>query len=113
VPAHVRGQGAYAGLLALLVNEPQVSPGGHRGHGSCTLRLPVGAAQPLQCATAAALVFAYVFFVIGLFGGWVHQVYEQHKIVYAFVALTLIVVQGVGLEIITTGLLKLIRTRTE
>jgi len=59
VPAHVRGQGAYAGLLALLVNEPQVSPGGHRGHGSCTLRLPVGAAQPLQCATAAALVFAY------------------------------------------------------
>ena len=61
----------------------------------------------------AALVFAYVFFVIGLLGGWVHQVYEQHKIVYAFVALTLIVVQGVGLEIITTALLKLVRSGTE
>ncbi|HEY3136899.1 MAG TPA: hypothetical protein VGL29_12790 [Blastocatellia bacterium] len=61
----------------------------------------------------AVLVFAYVFFVVGLLGGWVHQVYEQHKIVYAFAALTLIVVQGVGLEIITTALFKLIRSRTE
>jgi len=61
----------------------------------------------------AVLVFAYVFFVVGLLGGWVHQVYGQHKIVYAFVALTLIVVQGVGLEIITTALFKLIRSRTE
>jgi hypothetical protein len=61
----------------------------------------------------AVLVFAYVFFVVGLLGGWVHQVYEQHKIVYAFVALTLIVVQGVGLELITTALFKLIRSRTE
>ena len=67
----------------------------------------------IELLVYGALVFAYVFFVIGVLGRWVHQVYEQHKIVYAFAALLLIVIQGVGLEIVTTALLKLIRSRTE
>ncbi|HJZ66895.1 MAG TPA: hypothetical protein VKF81_02035 [Blastocatellia bacterium] len=67
----------------------------------------------IELLVYAALVFAYFFSVIGVLSRWVHQVYQQHKIVYAFAALLLIVIQGVGLEIVTTALLKLIRSRTE
>lgn len=66
----------------------------------------------IELVVYAALVFAYVFFAIKLLGDWVHQIYDQHKLVYAFVALLLIVVQGVGLELVTTALFKLIRSRT-
>ncbi len=39
------------------------------------------------------------------------HVFDQNKTLYAFVALALIIAQGVGLEMLTTGLLRLIRRR--
>jgi hypothetical protein len=67
----------------------------------------------IELVVYAALVAAYVIFVIGLLSGWLHGLYDHHKILYAFVALLLIVCQGVVLETLTTFLLKLIRLRSD
>ena len=59
----------------------------------------------------AVFVFAYFFLVLHFLGGWIKQVFDQNKTLYAFVALALIVVQGVALEMLTTTLLRVIRNR--
>ena len=61
----------------------------------------------------AGLVVVYVFFVIAFLGNWLDALYEHHKIRYAFVALLLIIGQGVVLEMVTTILLRFIRRRTD
>ncbi|HSB11580.1 MAG TPA: hypothetical protein VLM38_18975 [Blastocatellia bacterium] len=61
----------------------------------------------------AGLVVAYVFFVIGLLGVWLHRIYQHHKNWYALTALVLIVTQGVVLEFITSLLLRLVRSRSD
>ena len=61
----------------------------------------------------AGLVVVYVFFVIAFLGNWLSTLYEHHKIRYAFAALLLIIGQGVVLEMVTSILLKLIRSRSE
>ena len=67
----------------------------------------------IELLVYAGLVIVYVFFVITLLGGWLNKLYEYHKIHYAVVALLLIIGQGVMLEMVTTLLLKLVRSRTE
>lgn len=61
----------------------------------------------------AALVTAYVFFVIGLLGNWLNGLYHHNKTLYAIAALALIIGQGVVLEAVTSLLLRLIGSRTE
>ena len=61
----------------------------------------------------AGLVVVYVFFVIAFLGNRLDALYEHHKIRYAFAALLLIIGQGVVLEMVTSILLKLIRSRSE
>jgi len=61
----------------------------------------------------AGLVVVYVFFVIALLGGLLSGLYEHHKIGYAFAALALIIGQGVVLEMVTSLLLRLIRSRSD
>lgn len=61
----------------------------------------------------AGLVVVYVFFVISLLREWLDTLYGRHKIGYAIVALLLIIGQGVVLEMVTTGLLRLIRRRVD
>ncbi len=61
----------------------------------------------------SGLVVGYVFFVIAFLGGWLDALYTHHRTRYAFVALLLIIGQGVVLEMVTTLLLRLIRRRTD
>ena len=66
----------------------------------------------IELLVYAALVGVYVLFVIGLLSAWLHGLYDHNKTLYAFVALLLIIVQGVALETVTSLLLKLIRSRS-
>jgi hypothetical protein len=66
----------------------------------------------IELAVYSVLVAAYVLFVIGLLNNWLHGLYDHNKILYAFVALLLIVTQGVVLETVTSLLMKLIRSRS-
>ena len=65
----------------------------------------------MELAVYAVFVFAYFFLVLHFLGGWIKHVFDQNKTLYAFVALGLIIAQGVGLEMLTTGLLRVIRSR--
>lgn len=66
----------------------------------------------IELVVYAALVGVYVLFVIGLLNEWLHGLYDHNKTLYAFVALLLIIGQGVVLETVTTLLLKLIGSRS-
>jgi hypothetical protein len=65
----------------------------------------------VELAVYAIFVFAYFFLVLHFLGGWIKHIFDQNKTLYAFVALALIIAQGVGLEMLTTGLLRIIRSR--
>ncbi len=65
----------------------------------------------VELSVYAVFVFAYFFLVLHFLGGWIKNVFDQNKTLYAFVALALIIVQGVALEMLTTGLLRVIRSR--
>lgn len=65
----------------------------------------------MELAVYAVFVFAYFFLVLHFLGGWIKHIFDQNKTLYAFVALALIIAQGVGLEMLTTGLLRIIRSR--
>jgi membrane protease YdiL (CAAX protease family) len=65
----------------------------------------------VELAVYAVFVFAYFFLVLHFIGGWIKHIFDQNKTVYAFVALGLIIAQGIGLEMLTTGLLRIIRGR--
>jgi len=65
----------------------------------------------VELAVYAVFVFAYFFLVLHFLGGWIKHVFDQNKTLYAFLALALIIVQGVALEMLTTGLLRMIRRR--
>ena len=66
----------------------------------------------VELVVYSILVVAYVLFVIGLLNTWLHGLYDNNKTIYAFVALLLIVSQGVVLETVTSLLMKLIRSRS-
>jgi hypothetical protein len=65
----------------------------------------------VELAVYTVFVFAYFFLVLHFLGDWLKHVFDQNKTLYAFVALALIIVQGVGLEMLTTALLRVIRSR--
>ena len=67
----------------------------------------------IELVVYAALVVGYFFLVLHFLGTWLFQLFEQKRTLYAFVALGLIISQGVLLEILTTALLRLIRSETE
>jgi hypothetical protein len=53
----------------------------------------------------AVLVVGYFFLILRYLGDPLKQLFDENLILYAFVALGLIVVQGAALEIITSFLL--------
>ncbi|HEY4285165.1 MAG TPA: hypothetical protein VGM62_19040 [Chthoniobacterales bacterium] len=61
----------------------------------------------------SVLVIAYFFLVLHLLGGWLNELSAQHRLLYALVAVVLIIGQAVFLEATTTLLLRLIRGRSE
>jgi hypothetical protein len=60
----------------------------------------------IELAVYGALIVAYFIIVLSTLGGWLTKLYHQNLVVYAFVALILIVVQAVFLEAVTTFLIE-------
>ncbi len=65
----------------------------------------------IEIAIYGVLVTGYFFLVLHLLDGWLAHMYARNRHLYAGVALLLIVAQGVVLEMVTTALLKLIRSK--
>jgi hypothetical protein len=59
----------------------------------------------------AVLVTCYFFLVLHLLGNWLYHLENQHRYIYAGVALLLIVGQAVVLDAVTTLLFRLLRGR--
>lgn len=65
----------------------------------------------LELAVYAAAVATYVFLVLHFLGGWLKQLWLDRRDIYAFVAISLMIVQAIGLEVITSFLLSFLRQR--
>ena len=65
----------------------------------------------IELLVYSALVFGYFFLVLHGLGGWIGNLFTQHRAAYAGVALALILGQGLVLEVLTTVLLRWIRRR--
>ena len=64
-----------------------------------------------ELAIYAVLVTAYFFLVLHLLGNWLYRLEMQHRVLYAVVALSLIVGQAIVLDAVTTLLLRILRRR--
>jgi hypothetical protein len=65
----------------------------------------------IELAIYAVLVVAYFFLVLHFLGGWLYRLESQHRYIYASVAILLMIGQAVALQIVTTFLLRFIRSR--
>ena len=65
----------------------------------------------VELAIYAVLVIAYFFLVLNLLGNWLYRLDTQHRILYAVVALLLIIGQAVVLDALTRALFRLLRRR--
>ena len=65
----------------------------------------------VEISLYALFVTIYFLLVLHFLSQWLKELFDDHKFYYAFVALGLIVLQGVLLESLTTALLKLVRTK--
>ncbi len=65
----------------------------------------------IEMAVYAVFVFVYFFLVLHFLGGWLKAMFDQHRNVYAVVALALMIAQGVLLEMLTTALFNVIRRK--
>ncbi|MEY2603725.1 MAG: hypothetical protein QOH31_1506 [Verrucomicrobiota bacterium] len=63
----------------------------------------------LELMLYGLFVALYLFLVFHFLGDWLKSIFIENRIVYAVVAVLLILTQAVGLERLTTGLLVLIR----
>ena len=64
-----------------------------------------------ELAIYAVLVTAYFFLVLHLLGNWLYRLDLQHRVIYAVVALLLIVGQAIALDALTSLLFRLLRRR--
>ena len=64
----------------------------------------------LELLVYAGLVLVYFFLVLHLLGGWLAGLFNQNRTLYAFVALILMLLQGVALELLTSALMRFIRS---
>ena len=67
----------------------------------------------IELAVYATLVTIYFVVVLHFLGVPIKHLYDHDKRWYALVALALMVGQGVGLEVLTTWLLKVIHAKTD
>jgi hypothetical protein len=65
----------------------------------------------IELAIYAVLVTAYFFLVLDLLGNWLYRLDVEHRILYAAVAILLIVGQAVVLDALTRVLFRLLRRR--
>ena len=64
-----------------------------------------------ELAIYAVLVTVYFFLVLHVLGNWLYRLDTQHRILYAVVALLLIIGQAVVLDALTTVLFRILRNR--
>ena len=67
----------------------------------------------VELGVYAVFVTAYFLLVLHFLAGWLQDLHLHHVKIYASVAIVLIIGQAVLLESVTTGLLRLIRGRSE
>ena len=67
----------------------------------------------VEMAVYAVFVLAYYFAVLHSSRGWLKELFDGNKSLYAVVALALIIGQVVLLELVTTGLFRLIRGQSK
>jgi hypothetical protein len=63
----------------------------------------------IELAIYSLLVVGYFFAVLHFLAGWINDLEKSHITLYAFVALALIIVQGIVLETVTTWLMRLLQ----
>ena len=63
----------------------------------------------IELAVYAVLVVGYFFAVLHFLAAWISQLEKSHIVIYAFVAIALIIVQGIVLETLTTSLMRLLQ----
>ena len=78
----------------------------HSTGASTVLRLLV------EMVVYAVFVFAYYLVVLHFLLGWFEELFEAHKTLYAVASLGVIIAQAVLLELVTTGLFRLIRGKS-
>lgn len=61
----------------------------------------------------AVFIFAYYFLVLHFLGDWLKRLFDEHKAVYAVVALTLIIAQGALLDLLTDWLFTKVRGKAK
>lgn len=66
----------------------------------------------VEMAVYAVFVLAYYFAVLHTSRGWLKELFDESKSIYAVVALALIIGQVVLLELVTAGLFRLIRGKS-
>ena len=64
-----------------------------------------------ELAIYAVLITGYFFLVLHLLGNWLYQLETKHRVLYAVVAILLIVGQAIVLDAVTTALFRLLRRR--
>lgn len=64
----------------------------------------------LKLAIYSVLVVSYFLLVLHLLSGWLKELFDQSKPIYAVVALALMVTQGVVLEIVAVVVFKLVKS---
>jgi hypothetical protein len=67
----------------------------------------------IELVVYAILVVGYFFLVLHFLGSWLYHLYHDERKIYAFMALALIVGQGIVLETLTRTLLRVIRRGRE
>ena len=67
----------------------------------------------VELAVYAALVTVYFFLVLHLLGGWLYGLFEHDRRLYAWLALLLIIGQGLLLETLTRALLAWLKPRND
>jgi hypothetical protein len=65
----------------------------------------------IELAVCVAVICTYVSLVPHLLSDWLKELWSHQRDVYALVAIALIIVQAVGLELLLSFLLSLVRQR--
>jgi hypothetical protein len=65
----------------------------------------------IELPVYAALVIIYFFLVLHFLGGWLGTLFARHHVLYAIVALLLLIGQALLLDALTSLLLALVRRR--
>jgi Na+-translocating ferredoxin:NAD+ oxidoreductase RnfA subunit len=67
----------------------------------------------IELVLYAVFVLVYFLGVLHFLGGWLADLFEHKRELYAAIAIVLVVVQAVGLELLTSWILRWIRQRLE